>query len=123
MGTPHITSPVVYTQLASDGSVQCEFHVNLNVVSTTDPSQDPITSITAYNATTSPWTQIQVTNASTQAVSTFPLPTKGSKTNLTTTDGSGNPVTVSMFTSTVTQAQVNAAGFTTLADIGSYTVF
>jgi hypothetical protein len=117
MGTGIPTSPVVFEQRDSDGNVIAAFRIVFS-----SPSPWPLTAIDAFNATGSPFSQIEVSNAGTNVRRTFPLPDHGAKSDYGTTDGSGTPTVVSMFTSSVSQAQIVAAGFTNLGDIGQFTL-
>lgn len=108
-------SPYVYETRDNDGNVVCHFEV---AYTTTTPF--PIINIVAFNATASPYTQIQVTNSTTGQVKTLPLPTNGPKSSVTLQDGT---VVAGWFKATVSKAAVNAAGFINLGDIGTYTVF
>lgn len=106
-GTP--PSPYDSGDLDQNGNEVCRFTVNYS-----NTAPNPLASIVAWNSSGSPYTAIQVTNASTSAVRTLPLPTNGAKETTGTRAG--------WFKATVTQAQINAAGFTNFYDIGSYTV-
>lgn len=118
-----------------NGNVNCIFQVFFTVGPDGLATDSPITSISAYNLQGSGLTKVSLERNTDGVVQTFPLPTSGQKTTVTTlaaygnptgytlTDGQGNPVSNSFFHATVSQTQINAQGFTFLSDIGTQTVF
>lgn len=115
-------SPVTYENRDNLGNVDCQFLVNFSGGPSSDPTTLTLTSITAFNAQGSGLTEIQVTRSD-GAIFTFPLPTNGSKVTVNVTDPQGLPTTISCYHASVTQAQINSAGFFVLSDIAGYTVF
>lgn len=115
-------SPVTYEDRDANGNVVCQFLVNFNPSSGTDPTVLALTGITAYNAQGDGLTTIQVTRSD-GTILTFPLPTSGKKVTINVTDPQGLPTTISVYTSTVSQAQINSQGFYYLSDIAGYTVY
>lgn len=116
------TSPVTYEDRDANGNVIAQFLVNFSPSSGTDPTTLALTGITAYNVQGSGLTEIAVNKAD-GSTSVFPLPTSGKKVAISVTDAQGNPATAQAYTATVSQAQINAAGFTVLGDIAGETVY
>jgi len=119
MAKGDLSSPQTYETRDANGNVIARFLINFN---DTNQANLTLTSITAYNVQGSGLTQIQVTRSD-QTLHTFPLPTSGKQVAVSVTDPQGLPATISCYTATVTQAQVNAQGFTVYLDIAGYTVY
>lgn len=113
-GGPPI-SPYYYEDRDASGTVVCAFDVYF------DASQN-LTSVQAYNAQGDGLTEIQVTRSD-GVIKTFPLPNSGKKTTLGVTDPQGNPTTISVYSATISQSQINSQGFFVLSDLAGYTVF
>lgn len=113
------TSPDTYEDRDAGGNLVCQFLVNFSGGPSTDKTALVLTSITAFNAQGDGLTEIQVTRSD-GAIFTFPLPTSGKKTAVTSEDGVS---TMQAYTATVTQADINSKGFFHLSDLTGYTVF
>lgn len=99
-----MVSPNIYEAVDPLGFV-CHFELSY-----TEVAPYPVLSVLAMRQQGCVWNQIEIRHSVTEVQRTFPLPNVGKK------DANG------FYSATVSQGAINAAGFTNMRDLSSWTV-